>query len=143
MTDVVLRFIAGRQPGREIPVKNEQELVIGRAEDADLRIDEETVSRKHAILFVKNDEIVLRDCSKNGTYVNGRPILSVNLTNGDQIHIGRAILKIVTNRPPPIPNWVIGERRARHHETTAMPAPSRTVVTTTAVGAAQKTAVRS
>ena len=68
----MLRFIAGRQQGREIPVKIEQELVIGRAEDADLCIDEDTVSRKHATLFVKNDEIVLRDCSKNGTYVNGR-----------------------------------------------------------------------
>src|SRR5712671_1607227 len=128
MTEVVLKFIAGRQQGREIPLKNDQELVIGRAEEADLRIDEETVSRKHATLFVKDDEIVLRDCSKNGTYVNGRPILSVNLKNGDQVHIGRAILKVVTNQPPPIPNWVIGERHARHHETTAMPAPSRTAV---------------
>jgi len=143
MTDVVLRFIAGRQPGREIPVKNEQELVIGRAEDADLRIDEDTVSRKHATLFVKNDEIVLRDCSKNGTYVNGRPILSVNLKNGDQVHIGRAILKVVTNQPPPIPNWVIGERRASHQETTAMPLAARNVAGATAVGVtALKTGAR-
>ena len=139
----MLRFIAGRQQGREIPVKIEQELVIGRAEDADLCIDEDTVSRKHATLFVKNDEIVLRDCSKNGTYVNGQPILSVNLKDGDQIHIGRAIFKIVTNRPPPIPDWVIGERRTRHHETTAMSSASRTVVAATAVAATPKPAVRS
>ena len=68
MTDVVLRFIAGRQPGREIPVENERELTIGRAEDADLRIDEDTVSRKHATLFVKNDEIVLRDCQEGSAH---------------------------------------------------------------------------
>src|SRR6266446_6504758 len=143
MTEVVLKFIAGRQQGREIPVKNEQELVIGRAEDADLRIDEETVSRKHATLFVKNDEIVLCDCSKNGTYVNGRPILSVSLKNGDQVHIGRAILKIITHQPPPIPNWVIGERRTNHHETTALPFASRSVVAAAAVAAAPKPAMRS
>ena len=45
MADVVLRFIAGKQQGREFPVKNEQEIVIGRDEDANLRIDEDTVSR--------------------------------------------------------------------------------------------------
>jgi hypothetical protein len=144
MTEVVLRFIAGRQQGREIPVKTDREFVIGRAEDADLHIDEDTVSRKHATLFVKADEIVLRDYSKNGTYVNGRPILSVILNDGDQLHIGRAILKLVTNRPPPIPNWVIGERRSGHHETTALPVAARTGTAATALAvAASKPSLRS
>ena len=123
MADVVLRFIAGKQQGREFPVKNEQEIVIGRDEDANLRIDEDTVSRKHAVLILKNDEIVLQDFSKNGTYVNGHAIFFVTLKDGDQIHIGRSIFKVVINTPPPTPTWIIGA-----------PRPERTVPAVTPSG---------
>jgi hypothetical protein len=143
MADVVLRFIAGKQPGREVPVKLDQELIIGRAEEADLRIDEDTVSRKHATLTVKNGEITLQDCSKNGTYVNGRPVLQASLKPGDQVHIGHVILKLQINDAPPQLSWVIGEKRASHHETAALPLAGRTVVTAPApVFAAPKPAGR-
>jgi pSer/pThr/pTyr-binding forkhead associated (FHA) protein len=140
MMEVVLRFIAGRNSGREIPVKNAQELVIGRAEDADLRIDEDTVSRRHAILAIKNDEIVLQDCSKNGTFVNGRPILTVNLKHGDQIHIGHSILKVASRQPVSPLDWIIGENRAAHHETAAMPV-ARTAAATKPTSVATATPV--
>src|SRR5438093_6364911 len=106
MAEVVLRFIAGRQQGREFPLENGQAIVIGRADEADLTIDEDTVSRKHATLSRKNDEIVLEDCSKNGTYLNGRPVLNAVLKPGDQIHVGRTILKVVVNGPL-MPNWML------------------------------------
>src|SRR5204862_6832717 len=70
-------------------------------------IDEDTVSRKHATLSRKNDEIVLEDCSKNGTYLNGRPVVNAVLKPGDQIHVGRTILKVVVNHAPPAPNWLL------------------------------------
>ncbi len=113
MTDVVLRFIAGRHQGRELPLKADREYVIGRGEEADVRIDEDTVSRKHAILSLKNDEIVLQDCSKNGTYVNGRPILDTLLKHGDQVHIGHTIFKILTHTPAQV-QWIIGNSQPAH-----------------------------
>src|SRR5213594_3541044 len=106
MAEVVLRFIAGRQQGREFPLENARCIVIGRADEVDLMIDEDTVSRKHATLSRKNDEIVLEDCSKNGTYLNGRSVLNAILKPGDQIHIGRTILKVVVNGPL-MPNWLL------------------------------------
>jgi hypothetical protein len=107
MADVVLRFIAGRYQGRELPLKADREYLIGRGEEADVRIDEDTVSRRHAILSLKSDEIVLQDCSKNGTYVNGRPILDAFLKHGDQVHIGHTIFKILTHTPAAV-QWIIG-----------------------------------
>lgn len=96
MAEVVLRFIAGRHQGREFPLKINGEIVIGRAEEVDLPLADETVSRKHAIIAIKNDEIVLLDCSKNGTYVNGRLMTSsMVLRPNDQIHIGRTIFKLI------------------------------------------------
>src|SRR5437870_10667789 len=97
MAEVALRFIARKELGREFPLESGREIVIGRADEADLTIDEDTVSRKHATLSVKNDEIVLEDCSKNGTYLNGRPVLNAILKPGDQIHVGCTILKVVVN----------------------------------------------
>src|SRR5438105_3391449 len=105
MAEVVLRFIAGRQQGREFPLKLDGEITIGRGEDADLQLPDETVSRKHAIVSVKGDEIVLLDCSKNGTYVNGRLMTtSLVLNHGDQIHIGRTIFKLIVLVAPPASN---------------------------------------
>jgi hypothetical protein len=128
MADVVLRFIAGRHTGAEFPIENDQELVIGRADDADLRIDDETISRKHAILSVKNGEIMVEDCSKNGTFVNGHAVLSSHLANGDQVHIGRTIFKIMVNRPAPV-NWTAGAPRPVR----AVPVPAMASVSATQV----------
>jgi hypothetical protein len=128
MADVMLRFIAGRHTGAEFPIESDQELVIGRAEDADLRIEDDTISRKHAILSVKNGEIIIEDCSKNGTFVNGHAILSSHLANGDQIHIGRTIFKIIINRPEPT-NWTDGA----HRPARVAPAPSIASIAATQV----------
>lgn len=104
MTDVLLRTIAGRQQGREFPLKINGEIVIGRADEADLQLSDDTVSRKHAIISVKNDEIVLLDCSKNGTYLNGRPATGTTvIKDGDQIQIGRTIFKVIVHAAVPVP----------------------------------------
>lgn len=64
--------------------------VIGRAEDADVILDDEGVSRHHAKLIrFANDTTALKDLgSRNGTLVNGEPIKQKALENGDRIQIG-------------------------------------------------------
>jgi DNA-binding winged helix-turn-helix (wHTH) protein len=68
--------------------------VIGRAEDATIRIDSPGVSRYHARVLVSDGAATLEDVqSKNGTYLNDtRLSASAPLSEGDEIKIGRVVL---------------------------------------------------
>lgn len=67
--------------------------VIGRAADAAIRIDSPGISRYHARILVAHDDVTLEDLvSKNGTHVNGAPVTTRRLSDGDQIRIGGAVL---------------------------------------------------
>lgn len=64
-------------------------VTIGRAEGADLRLDDELVSSAHARLVDDNGAVYLFDlASSNGTLVNGRSIVRVALERGDLVRIG-------------------------------------------------------
>lgn len=58
---------------------------IGRAPDNDIVISAPVVSRHHAELVVQGQRWRLRNCSRNGTYLNGEPIDDVLVSNGDRI----------------------------------------------------------
>ena len=87
-----------------VPIPLERETVIlGRALEADVRINDAKVSRQHATVTKKrgaeNDsddeaEYILTDLdSRNGTFLNGERIDSEILNNGDKITIGKHILR--------------------------------------------------
>ena len=63
---------------------------IGRSLSADIRFDDATVSRRHALVVNQADGVrVLDDRSLNGVYVNGERVDWAPLTDGDEIAIGR------------------------------------------------------
>jgi pSer/pThr/pTyr-binding forkhead associated (FHA) protein len=63
---------------------------IGREKDADIFLDDVTVSRQHAILERSESIYTVSDTgSLNGTYLNGKSVLSEELTDGDVLQIGR------------------------------------------------------
>lgn len=63
---------------------------IGRSEVADVRLDDPTVSRRHALVVRKpNDVRVLDDRSLNGVFLNGERVDWHRLTDGDQLTVGR------------------------------------------------------
>jgi pSer/pThr/pTyr-binding forkhead associated (FHA) protein len=64
--------------------------VAGRSPNADIFLDDVTVSRKH-VEFVREDEgFVVRDVgSLNGTYVNRDRIERATLRAGDEVQIGK------------------------------------------------------
>jgi pSer/pThr/pTyr-binding forkhead associated (FHA) protein len=64
---------------------------IGRAARADFVVDAALVSRVHCRLTLSDtDELELEDLgSTNGTFVNGRKITKVLLSDGDKLTIGR------------------------------------------------------
>lgn len=73
---------------REIPLGRD-ELVIGRGEECDVIIPHASISREHARVKKLKPGYVLFDLqSKNGTYVNGRPIVENLLKDGMKVRIG-------------------------------------------------------
>ena len=64
--------------------------VVGRDRDADVRIDDPSVSRRHARIVVEGDQVALEDLeSKNGTRVGGVPVTqAVRLAKGDVLVFG-------------------------------------------------------
>jgi hypothetical protein len=69
---------------------------IGRSLAADIRFDDPTVSRRHALIVRQPDGLrVLDDRSLNGVFVNGERVEWSTLANGDEVVIGRHRLYFV------------------------------------------------
>jgi predicted nucleic acid-binding Zn-ribbon protein len=70
---------------------------IGRSLAADVRFDDPTVSRRHALVVRQADGVrVLDDRSLNGVFVNGERVEWRALSNGDEIVVGRYTLRFVS-----------------------------------------------
>ncbi len=75
---------------------------IGRSLAADVRFDDPTVSRRHALVVRQADGVrVLDDRSLNGVFVNGSRIEWKVLQDGDEIVVGRYRLRFLDIRPVP------------------------------------------
>ena len=69
---------------------------IGRSLAADIRFDDPTVSRRHALIVRHPDGLrVLDDRSLNGVFVNGERVEWSTLADGDEVVIGRHHLHFV------------------------------------------------
>lgn len=67
----------------------EPEISIGRAEGNTIRLNDGSVSSRHAILSFTEDDYTIKDLnSTNGTRVNGTKIVQQKLQRGDAVHIG-------------------------------------------------------
>jgi pSer/pThr/pTyr-binding forkhead associated (FHA) protein/DNA-directed RNA polymerase subunit RPC12/RpoP len=63
---------------------------VGRSLAADVRFDDPTVSRRHALIVRQADGVrVLDDRSLNGVFVNGERVEWRELHDGDEIVVGR------------------------------------------------------
>jgi DNA-binding NtrC family response regulator len=65
--------------------------VLGSGIDADARVPQPTVSRRHATIRVLDSQLFIQDLgSKNGTYVNGVRVEEADLRAGDKVQVGEA-----------------------------------------------------
>ena len=94
-----LVFLSGELIAVPIPLERE-EVILGRALEADVRVNDNKVSRRHAKISkvfneeTRETEFVLTDFgSRNGSLVNGQKVTSEVLQNGDKITIGEQILR--------------------------------------------------
>ncbi len=94
MTKIILKFKDAVL--KEIPI--EEELVtIGRKADNTICIDNLAVSGHHARIFKAGDWFLIEDLdSLNGTFVNGKMIKESPVKNGDEILIGKHVLKFIS-----------------------------------------------
>jgi len=94
-----LVFLNGDLLAVPIPLEREQ-VILGRALEADVRINDSRVSRRHACVDTiydaqtKATEYVLTDLtSRNGTLLNGQKVKKETLQHGDKITVGEHILR--------------------------------------------------
>jgi pSer/pThr/pTyr-binding forkhead associated (FHA) protein len=95
--------VARPEPGRYLVVEDgdEERLLrvgpgvtrIGRGWGAEIRLEDQAVSRRHAIIVNRSSGLrILDDRSANGTYVNGRRVTDAALSDGDVIVVGMVVL---------------------------------------------------
>jgi pSer/pThr/pTyr-binding forkhead associated (FHA) protein len=78
---------------------DQDESVAGRHSDADIFLDDVTVSRRHASFTRSGSKFSVADRgSLNGTYVNGEIVENSPLNDGDEVQVGKYRLTFFASR---------------------------------------------
>lgn len=95
-SDACLVVIYGQDLGKQYHL-NGPSIIIGRSSGADIRLEQEAVSRQHCKLQNSDGQVIVNDLgSTNGTYVNDRLVDDYRLRDGDLLKIGRCIFKFLS-----------------------------------------------
>ncbi len=91
------RYLALDEDGVQVFALQEGWTRIGRSVTADIRLDDPTVSRRHALIVWEGDKPlrVLDDRSLNGLFVNGEAVDWGRLADGDELTVGRYRLFLI------------------------------------------------
>ena len=102
----------------------EETYTIGRSPENSIRLDDNSVSSRHAEVVLVAESCYLKDLgSTNGTIVNGQPIKEVQLRAGDRIRFGKveaSFEREIASAAQPLPR--LEEAEARPAESSARPA---------------------
>ena len=98
--NVKLVVASGKSAGKSIAVKGNK-LLIGRAEECDVRPLSEEVSRRHCAIHIGPSGVTVEDLkSRNGTFLNGEKIsTATKVADGDIIRVGALELKASITMP--------------------------------------------
>jgi predicted Zn finger-like uncharacterized protein len=87
-------FLRDIQTGEEYILPG-AEVTLGRS-GSDINVDDPEVSRRHCLIKVFGDQVVLMDLeSTNGTYFRGRKVMTANLGVLEKFTIGNTVLELV------------------------------------------------
>ena len=79
--------------GSRLVALHDPAVYVGRSFTAGLRLDDQSVSRRHAIITRRGGATwILDDRSLNGTFVNGLRVEEARLHDGDVIMLGSVLL---------------------------------------------------
>jgi pSer/pThr/pTyr-binding forkhead associated (FHA) protein len=103
----------------------EETYTIGRSPENSIRLDDTSVSSRHAEVVLVAENCYLKDLgSTNGTVVNGQPVKEVQLRAGDRIRFGKVEAsferEVASAAAQPLPR--LEEAEARPAESSARPA---------------------
>jgi pSer/pThr/pTyr-binding forkhead associated (FHA) protein len=78
--------------------------IVGRKEDADVRVDHKSVSKQHCVLVKTDGLLLVRDLgSTNGTRVNGQRVRRAALMPNDQVSFASIRFKVHLGAGEPQP----------------------------------------
>ena len=79
---------------KQIPLEKGT-VILGRGQDADIRMDDELVSRRHCAITFDGIDVSVKDLgSTNGTFVDGSPVAESKLEDHNRLQIGKMVLKV-------------------------------------------------
>jgi two-component system cell cycle response regulator len=95
-SNAVLLIVRGTPQGKQFAITKDK-MFIGRDATADIVLNDQNASRKHAQIFKEGSEIKLKDNgSTNGTFLNDKLLKeSATLRKEDMLKIGNTILKFL------------------------------------------------
>src|SRR5436305_8938767 len=94
---ITLTVTAGPHQGRRFAFEGHDTFVVGRSKRAHFQLParDKYFSRVHFLVEVNPPQCRLMDMgSRNGTYVNGQRVETVDLTDGDQIKAGHTVFRL-------------------------------------------------
>ena len=92
----LVSFLDGKRMGNYDLSK--ERVSIGRKPHNDIQLDHPTVSGEHALVITVRQDSFLEDLgSTNGTRVNREPVTKCVLQDGDEIRIGKYLLKYIAD----------------------------------------------
>jgi len=84
--------------GAEYRIDRER-VIIGRGPGVDLAFDDPDMSRQHASIEITDEGLQIRDLgSTNGLFLNGSPVRSAEIGNGDHFEIGSLRFQLVVEQ---------------------------------------------
>jgi pSer/pThr/pTyr-binding forkhead associated (FHA) protein len=88
------RYLLVDEGGEQQPIPLTRPIThIGRGFAATIQLEDQSVSRRHAIVTQRHGAVrILDDRSSNGTFVNGARVAEAELHDGDVIVLGRVVL---------------------------------------------------
>lgn len=120
MSELSLEIVEGPGAGRQVPLG--EPLVVGRAQDVQVVLDDPQVSRRHARISPRGEQAIVEDLgSSNGTFVNGSELHApAAVGGGDEVLVGVTVLEVrsmaqISERPSavrPVPQAIAAQPAA-------------------------------
>ena len=93
--DACLVVTYGAELGRRY-VLDRPEMVIGRSRGCDILLEQDSTSRRHAVIRFSAGRYMVQDMgSTNGTCVNDESVSDASLSDGDELRLGRTVMRFL------------------------------------------------
>mgnify|MGYP001627623988 CR=1 FL=1 len=94
---IYLMIVHDKKPNAWYQIQKTK-VLIGRAEEADIIIEDINISRIHCYIEENNGIWIMKDNgSKNGVFINGEKTMSRNLCEGDVLRVGKTEIIFIRN----------------------------------------------